>query len=72
MNWVEFQDGCEMPEEGEVCIISDGAEWKIACRIGDEFHPVDEDESAADHASAMTSPGVAVHYIRADLAGEKG
>lgn len=31
-----------------------------------------EHGSAADHASAMTSPGVAVHYIRADLAGEKG
>ncbi len=26
--------------------------------------------SAADHASAMTSPGIAVRYIRADLAGE--
>lgn len=44
MNWVELQDGCEMPEDGEVCIISDGSEWKIACRIGDKFHPVDEDE----------------------------
>lgn len=31
-----------------------------------------EHGSAADHASAMTSPGVAVRYIRADLAGEKG
>lgn len=27
---------------------------------------------AQEHASAMTSPGVAVRYIRADLAGEKG
>lgn len=26
--------------------------------------------SAADHAFAMTSPGIAVRYIRADLAGE--
>jgi hypothetical protein len=31
-----------------------------------------ESGSAADHAFAMTSPGVAVRYIRADLAGEKG
>lgn len=30
-----------------------------------------EPGSAADHAFAMTSPGVAVRYIRADLAGEK-
>lgn len=29
-----------------------------------------ESGSAADHASAMTSPGIAVRYIRADLAGE--
>ncbi|QHJ81956.1 MAG: hypothetical protein [Caudoviricetes sp.] len=30
-----------------------------------------EHGSAADHAFAMTSPGVSVRYIRADLAGEK-
>lgn len=64
MKWVKIEDGCEMPENGEVVLLCDDeGDWCQACRTAGAFMALDEDRYTV---FGMIIDG-ATHWARVEL-----
>lgn len=63
MDWVKIEPGCEMPDDLEGVLISDGEDWKESCYAADRFHPVDSD----GYVGMSDSFECVTHWARVEL-----
>lgn len=63
MDWVRIEPGCEMPEDGEIVLISDIDDWVIAIHSFGKFYPVDE----YGYACMSDTLDGAKHWARPEL-----
>lgn len=63
MDWVKIEEGCELPEIGEIVIIADHDSWTQASWCGSSFHPVDEH----DYVCMSDNLDGATHWARVDM-----
>lgn len=63
MNWVKIEPGCEMPEDCEIVLISDGEDWTQACHSFGKFYPVDSE----GYMGISDEIGGVSHWARVEL-----
>lgn len=63
IGWIEVKPGCEMPQDGEIVLISDGDDWTHACHWFGKFHPVDSE----GYAGMSDEIGGVTHWARPAL-----